>query len=224
MCPLVLGCHRPLQLGLLHSSEFLGFGLYLDFEGFHISKYIDLCQNGLLITLKFVIRLIRGEEEIILFGSEIKTLGNFRYGSLMVFVPKLVVHSFIVRLEIRIESKEIAVCRILRPCIYKNTICLQRVVKCCFIEGCWCGLFSINYMLPLILFFDSLAITEISLKLNFTLVINHFRCFVMDLCFHVIDWTNQTASVQVKRLSSAFSINCFRRFWIVSLISTGAQI
>ena len=190
MCPLVLGCHRPLHLGLLHSSEFIGFGLYLDFKCFHISKYIDLCQNGLLITLKFVFRLIRGEEEIFLFGSEIKTQGNFRYSLLMVFVPKLIIHSFIVRLEIRIESEEIAVCRILRPFIYMNTMCLQRVVKCSFIEGCWCGSFSINYMLLLILFFDSLAITEVGLELNFTLVIHHFRCFVMDLSFHVIDWTD----------------------------------
>ena len=140
----------------------------------------------------------------------------------MVFVPELVVHSFIVRLEVTIESEKVAVCRVLRPCIYKNAMFSQRVVKCCFIKGCWRGSSSINYMLPLVLFFDSLAITEVSLELNFTLVIHHFRGFVMDLRFHVIHRTNQAAIVQVKRLSSAFSIDCFRRFWIISLISTGA--
>ena len=99
-------------------------------------------------------------------------MGYFGFGSDVIFVPKFVIHCFIMGLEIMIEFEKVTICRELRFLFDVSTF-LLRMAECNLVKSGWSRWLNVRDMLTSILFFDSLTITKLTLNLNFSTVINH---------------------------------------------------
>ena len=99
-------------------------------------------------------------------------MGNFCSGSDLVFVPELVVHCLVMRLEIRIEFEKVTVCRKLRFLMDVYTFLLG-MAECVLVESGRGRSLNIRDMLTPILFPDLLSIAKLFPNFNFSTVINH---------------------------------------------------
>ena len=90
----------------------------------------------------------------------------------MIFVPKLVIHCLIMRLEIMIEFEKVTVCRILRFFMDVYSF-LLRMTESILVQSGWSRSMNIRDMFTPTIFFDFLTIVKLTLNFNFSTVIKH---------------------------------------------------